>query len=163
MNRIDGDFYVGGTLRAAAFDIPASTLVNADVNDSAAIDASKLTEHHAKEWNQSGTAADETKVLHTVRGATGTVKSFDAGSITLCTGSATVTLDLKKNGASILNTPIVLDTGNTARTVEEAAIDTTAVVVDDVLEIVVTTANPATDTLATGCFAELRLDESYPI
>ncbi len=163
MNRVDGDFYVGGTLYASAMDIPAGTLVNADVAAAAAVAASKCQQYPTKTYGQAGTAVAASVIMHVVRGATGTIKEFVAGNITANAGASTVTLDLLKNGVSVLNTVVTLNNATGNRSVEEGNIDTTALVAGDVLEVVVALNQSGTDALAIGVAAELRIDESYPL
>lgn len=163
MNRVDGSFYVGGTLICAAMDIPAGTVVDADVASTAAIAASKLQSYPAKTYGQSGTAVAATAIVHVVRGATGTIKEFAVSNVTANAGASTVTVDLKKNGVSVLNSVVTLNNATGNRGVEEGIIDTTALVVDDVLEVVVALAQSGSDALAVGVAAELRLDEAYPL
>jgi len=163
MNRVDEDFFVGGTLRAQAMDIPAGTIVNADVAENAGIAASKNQQYPAKTYGQAGTAVAATVIMHVVRGATGTIKGFVVSNITANAGASTVTVDLLKNGVSVLNTVVTLNNATGNRGVEEGAIDTTALVADDVLEVVVALAQSGTDALAVGVAAELRLDEAYPL
>jgi hypothetical protein len=117
-------------------------------------------EHRAVYAQPNAAATTETKVLATVRGATGTLKSFVAGSIVAALTTATVTLDLKKNGTTVLSAPITLDNANTARVVEAATISNATLTAGDVLEVVATAAASG-GTLPTGVFAELRWIEDY--
>lgn len=91
-------------------------------------------------------------------GTTATVLQFAAGSIAKAVGDSTVTIDLKKNGSSILSAVITLDSGNTNRLLETATLSSTALVAGDWLEIVIT-ATVGTGTLPTGVFVRLLLDE----
>ncbi len=163
MNRVDGNFYVGGTLLAAAMDIPAGTVVNAGVAATAGIAASKCQQYPAKTYGQSGTAVAATVIMHIVRGATGTIKGFACSNVTANAGASAVTLDLLKNGVSVLNTVVTLNNATGNRGVIQGVIDTTALVADDVLEVVVVLAQSGTDALAIGVAAELRLNEAYPL
>lgn len=163
MNRIDEDLYVGGTIRAQAMDIPAGTVVNADVASAAGIAASKCQQYPGKAYGQAGTAVAASVIMHVVRGATGTIKEFVVSNITANAGASTVTVDLLKNGVSVLNTVVTLNNATGNRGNEEGVIDTTALVADDVLEVVVALAQSGTDALAVGVAAELRLDEAYPL
>ncbi len=84
--------------------------------------------------------------------------SFKAGSIVVCLTPATVTLDLKKNGVSILTAVITLDAANTPYVVEAAAIATATLVAGDVLTVVIDE-TAGGGTVATGVFCELEIDE----
>lgn len=163
MNRLDGDFYVGGTLYVNAIDLPAGAVTNASVIAAAGIAAAKCQQYPAKTYGQAGTAVAASVIMHVVRGATGTIKEFVVGNITANAGASTVTLDLLKNGVSVLNTVVTLNNATGNRSVEEGIIDTTALVAGDVLEVVVALNQSGTDALAVGVAAELRLDESYPV
>jgi hypothetical protein len=122
--------------------------------------ASKLQHQYAKTFSQPLTAAtSETRVIHVCKGAVGEVVAFKAGSIGVAVGNATVTVDLKKNGVSILTAVITLDVGNTTYIVEEAALSFTALAAGDVLSVT-TVATIGTGTLPTGVFAEAVLREN---
>lgn len=159
MSRLTGDTYVDGTLKARAMDIPAGTIIDSDVSASAGISASKLQHQYQPTWSQPNTTATaETRVLHRVFGATGTVSGFKAATIAACIGDSTITVDLKKNGSSILSAPIVLDNANTARVAEAGTISTPSVVAGDELEVVITV-SAGTGTLGTGLSVSLKVRE----
>lgn len=120
-SRLDGDFHVAGNLSANTMTIPDGAISNAKVVASAGIVASKLQHQHRRGYGQPNTAATtETRSIAVIFGATGTLFDFRAGSIAKAVGDSTVTVDLKKNGASVLNTIITLDTANTNRVAEAA-------------------------------------------
>jgi hypothetical protein len=73
-------------------------------------------------------------------------------------GDATITVDLLLNGTSCLNDEVVLDSTNTARTIEAAVLETTTLADGDVLEVTVAV-DAGTGTLGTGLFTELVLIE----
>lgn len=158
--RIDTDVYVTGNLNSQTLTIPAGTILNAAVNTAADIAATKLEHRHKLVYAQeSGTnAADESRVLYVCYGATATVIAFEAGNVVAATGNATCTVDLKKNGSSILSAAISLDSTNAARVVEAGTLSNTALVDGDVLEITID-GTIGTGTLAKGIFASLIVDE----
>ncbi|HYE20964.1 MAG TPA: hypothetical protein VEA69_21135 [Tepidisphaeraceae bacterium] len=157
--RFDQDVHVNGTLSAKALDIPASTIVDADVSSSADIGQGKLEHQHSKHYSQANAAAsDETRMIHVVYGASGTLLDFRAGSIAKAVGDSTVTVDLKKNGTTVLSAVITLDSGNTNRVAEAGTLNVTSLTNGDVLEVVID-ATIGTGTLPTGVFCELRLKE----
>lgn len=159
LSRHEGDLHITGNLSAKTVQLPAGTVDNADIEAAAGIDASKLEHRHQITAAQpKTTAADETRVIHVVYGATGTVLAFRAGSIVANIGDSTVTVDLKKNGSSILTAPITLDSGDSAYAKVAGTIDTPGLVAGDVLEVVID-ATVGTGTLATGVFCELVLNE----
>lgn len=157
--RFDQDVHVNGTLSAKTLDIPASTVIDADVSSAADIAQGKLEHQHAKNYSQPNTASTtETRVLHVVFGASGTALDFRAASIAAATGNATHTIDLKKNGTTMLSAVITLDNANTAYIAEAGTLSVTALTNGDVLTIV-HTATVGSGALPTGVGVELRLKE----
>jgi hypothetical protein len=163
MNGVDGNWWVGGTFSCNTLNIPDATVVNAAVSTTADIDASKLEQHHARGFGQVGTSASETKVIHTVRGATARIKKFAVTNISACAGASTIDVDLKKNGTTVLSAVIELNsTTPTARSIKEGTLSVTTAVAGDVFEVVITISQSGTDALSSGVYAEMRLDEDYP-
>src|SRR4051812_24257722 len=82
-------------------------LTDADVAAAAAIAESKQEHQFRPRHCQPNTAAtSETRVIHEVFGVTGAIIAFSAGSIGVAVGAATVTVDLKKNGVTVLSAVI---------------------------------------------------------
>ncbi len=148
--------------RSATFttiDLPSTSVGNSQITAGAGIEAEKLEHHHSITGNQPNTAATtETRVIHNVYGATGDTLAFEAGSIVAATGNATVTLDVLKNGTTILASVITLDNANTARVAEAGSISVATLADGDVLEVVIV-ATIGTGALPTGLFYNLRLNE----
>ena len=157
-HRIEGDLHITGALTMGELGIPDSTITNADVEADADIDASKLEHSHRGLHTQNGTAVAATEVMHVVYGATGTIKAVKAGSVVAATGNATMTVDVKKNGTTVLSAPIVLDSTNTAYIVEAGMPTVTTLVAGDVLTAVVTV-DAGTGALGTGLFVEAEIWE----
>lgn len=156
---INSDLYVRGRLTPTQLDIPSGTVDNAAVSASAAIATTKLNHRHQASYAQPNTTATtETRTLHVCRAA-GTIMEFVAGSIAACAGAATITLDLKKNGTSVLTTILTLDNANTARVHEAAVLNSslTTVAAGDWLEVVIT-ATAGGGTLGTGLFCSVQID-----
>ena len=160
-NRIAGDLFVDGSLQAVEMVLANSSVVNATVSAAADIDASKLEQHHSKSYPQVGTAATETVVLHVIHGATARVQKVWATNIVNSIGDSTVTVDVKKNGTTVLTGVLTLDVNTGAYGIEKGTISVTAGVVDDVYTAVIT-ATIGTGTLPTGIGVEMRIDEDYP-
>jgi hypothetical protein len=159
MSRVAGDEFVAGTLSANAMKIPAGTITDAAVAAGASIVATKIQHQYDITYAQPNTTAStETRVVHKVYGATATVVEFDAGLIAACTTGATVTVDLKKNGTSILSSVITIDHTIAALATVAAAIASASLVTGDVLEEVIT-ATAGGGTLGTGFFSNLVLRE----
>lgn len=148
-NVLSTDTVISGTLSATALNITGSTPITQD----------KLQHQHRMVWSQPNTTATtETRILHVCMGATGTVLKFEAGSIVLNIGAAVVTVDLLKNGTTMLAAPITLDTANTAYVPESVTPTTTAFVDGDVLTTTIT-ATAGGGTLATGVYVALTVKE----
>ena len=149
----------------------AVTLLNAKLNDgsvsnqhvaaSAGIAADKLQQQHRQVFAQKSdaTAAAEERIVHVIHGASGTIKTFKAGCVEANMVDATITVDLHKNGSTVLTAPIILDNGDAAYDLVEGTIDDDSVVVDDVLEVTVTV-DAGVGTLGKGVFAYVDIYES---
>jgi hypothetical protein len=153
--------YVNGALTSKTFTPPAGSVSNSHVAASADIDATKLEHQHVRSYAQEGStlAATERRVLHVVRGATGTVVEFLATLRVAAIGDSTVTVNLLKNGTTILTANISLDSGDAAYSISSAAgYTSTSLVQGDVLEVSIT-ATAGTGTLPKGITAELVVRE----
>ncbi len=133
-------------------------------SDSAAgqpgIATSKLNHRQHRVYAQANvTIVTATIPVWLTYGTAGTVLSFKAGSIVACIGAATVTVDLYKNGASILSAPITLNSSSVARVAQAATISTPATAAGDWFDMVVT-ATVSSGTLGTGLYAEAIIDEN---
>ncbi len=152
-SRIEGDVQYTGNVR---FDgtmiLPANTIGDADVDSSDPLAHTKVDHQRAKTYGQSGTMAAATIPLACVYGATGMVLSVKAGSVALCTGNAKATIDVKKNGTTILTGTFDLDSGNTAYVAEAGTlVASPTLAAGDVLTAVVTV-DAGTGALGTGLF-----------
>lgn len=161
INIIDGPLRVRGRVTPEFLDVPAETITNQAVSSSAAIAATKLQhEHHRTYAQESGTAAaDETRVVHVVRGATATLVGVAAGAVGPAIGDATVSVDLKKNGVSMLTAPIELSSSQSAYELVAGAFASGALVQGDVLEVEIT-GTAGTGTLPDGVFCCLVVREA---
>lgn len=157
---IQGNQHFTGLISFKNVALPAGTVRDADVHAAAAIATTKLRHRHHQMYAQASatTAAAETRVIHAVHGAVGEITRFTAGLVGPCVGDATVSVDLKVNGSSVLTAAITLNSGHTARQLVNATIDTDALAVGDVLEVTITV-NAGTGTLGTGVFAMVVVDE----
>lgn len=155
-----GDLYVSGVLSAGTFNLSSGSVTDAAVLSNAGIDADKLEHRHRITYSQESgtTSATEDKIIHVVHGTAGTVNAFEAGSVTLCTGAGTITVDLHKNGSTILSAPITLDTGNTVYVTESGTISSASLSDGDVLEVVVV-ATAGGGSVGNGVFASVEIDE----
>lgn len=152
------DLVVAGNLRPNSFTPPAGCIPNAAIPPAAGIAYTKLQQKHQPVYSQAGTAAAETRVVHVVLGASGTLVSVAACLVTACTGDATVTVDLQKNGTTILTAPLELGSGVAAFDLATGTIDAEDLEADDVLTAVVTV-DAGTGALGTGLAVVLEIAE----
>jgi hypothetical protein len=163
---VQNDLIVVGAFSCKQFTPPAGSIGDAAVllpsPSSAGIQTNKLKHRWQDEYVQGSsttTAASDQKVVHVVRGTTGTLLDFKAGCITPNVGAATITVDLWKNGVTILTAVITLNNSQTARQLVAAGgFTSTALAVGDVLEAKVV-ATIGGGTLGIGLFALLSIDE----
>lgn len=161
-NRLTGNVYVDGELRSRTLIPSVGAVSNTHVAADAAIAYTKLQHLHHRQYAQPNTAAAAvTQVIHEARAA-GTVLAVRTGSIAAAIGDAVVTVDIRKNGSTILSSVITLDNGNTAYVSEAGTITGTAYVAGDVFTVVVT-ATAGTGTLPTGLFATVLFAETAPV
>lgn len=138
----------------------AGCVKNASVEGGAGIEATKLEHQHRAVWAKESdtTAVAEDHVIHVVKGTAGTLKTFKAGCIVASTDADTITVDLHKNGVTVLDAAIVLTNAHAAYEVVNGVIDTAAVAAGDVLEVAVTIQEDGGD-VGKGVFAYLDLHE----
>lgn len=154
----DGNLHVKGRITCEQMTVPAGAVSNASIASDAAIESEKLEHRIIKDLKQPNSAATtETRGIHIAKGA-GTVEAFDAGSIAKAVGDSTVTVDLKKNGSTILIAVITLDNANTNRVAEAGVISSPTYAAGDWFEVVIT-AVAGTGTLPTGVFAQAAFNE----
>ena len=154
--RVQEDVYCEKTFQAATL-IPSSACVsNSHVAEDANLDPSKLGHRFMRYLNQDGTVAAVTIPIHVARGA-GVVMKVEAGSIAICT-TGSVTIDVKKNGTTILTSVITLDTGNTNRIIEAGTVSGDgSYSADDLFEVVVAIVSSGG---LTGLCVQVELDEA---
>jgi len=159
-SRLEGDYYVAGNFSSTTLNIPAGTVTNAMVNANADIAASKLEHPICKTFSQNSavTAADQTLVVHGVRGATGTTIAFEVGCVVANIGDSTVAFDLLKGGVSVLSAAVTVDSGDAARAIVAGTISTATLADGDVLELSID-ATVGTGTLGKGAFATVFIYE----
>ena len=165
LTTISSDVLIVGSLSSKTFSPPAGcindTAIAAPSAPASAIATSKVRHRFEPFMAQPNTTATtETKTVHVVRGTAGTINEVVAGSIVACIGGATITLDVKKNGSSVLTGVLTLNSSNTARVAVPASLSGGSVTVaaGDWIEFVVT-ATTGGGTIGTGFFAQLQIDE----
>jgi len=160
LSTVDGDLYVRGTFRAGTVTLPNSSVGNTQINSSDPIAATKLDHQYCPVFRQAhGTAATaERRVIHVAQAA-GSVAGIGVGVVVACIGDSTITVNLYKNGSTVLSAPVVLDNSNTAFAIEAGAISSASYSADDVFEVVVTV-SAGTGTLGQGLFVSPMFREA---
>ena len=159
-NVFDGDVIIRGRLRATQFTPPAGSVGNEAFDTGDPLDA-VAQEHQlypALKQTHGGAAVAQRECVHVAYGV-GQVIAVEAGLSVACIGDSTTTIDVKKNGTSILSATIVLNNSNTAFTTEAGTITTDDYVAGDWLEVVVTV-SAGTGTLGQGLRVQLVCREA---
>lgn len=158
---IQGDMFVNGTFTAANNTPSAGSITDALVSSTAGIGATKVQRINTEVYSQPNTTAtSETRVIQVVRPANGAAASeFSVGCIAAAVGAATVTVDLKVDGSSILSGVVTIDNTLAAYTPKVGTITAPTLVQGNVLTIVIT-ATASGGTLPTGVFACLKITEA---
>ncbi len=160
---ITGDVYVTGSLNAGSNRPSAGSVADAQVaafaGTTTGIQADKLQHRAQKEYaDESATlATSQARVIHVVRGIAGTVKDFYAGAVVPLVAPATTTVDLLKNGTTMLTAPISLAAADLAYAVKIGTLASTALVAGDVLEVRIVVGGAGTK--PKGVIARLTLNE----
>lgn len=149
--------------------MPSGGITKGMIASSAGIEASKIVRHQSVdvELFEAATAITAiTKLLHIVRGTTGTILGFEAIQVVDTTGAdRTVTIDLKKSTgggalATVLSSTIGFADGTAIYTPQAAVISNASLVDGDVLAAVVTVAG-ASGNAAKGLLVTLHMEETY--
>lgn len=160
VNVIDGDLTVRGTLAPTALNAPAGCIGDTQASGSSPLGVTKTTHRHVRTLAQvHGSAASaERRAVHRAHAA-GTVAAVRVGVVVACIGDSTITVDVQKNGTTILSAPVVIDNANAAYAVEAGSVSVAAYVADDVFEVLVTV-SAGTGTLGQGLTVDLILSEA---
>ena len=162
-SQIVGDHTFAGQIRFnQAPAMPSSSVGSAEFDATDPLAASK--QYHRSVvcgGENSGSAGTSyTKTVY-VANAPGTVQSFAAGVLVAAAGAATYTLDLKKNGTTVLTAVITLDNANAINVVEAGTVVSSGVedyVAGDVFTVV-TVATAGGGTLPQGVFFRAVFEE----
>lgn len=160
-SRVEGDQLFTGTVTfQAAPSVPASSFGDDEFDAGDPLTAEKQIHRYVRSLAQAhGTdATAERRIVHRAHAA-GSVVAVRCGVSVAATGDSTATVDVKKNGTTILSAPVVLDSGNAAFAVEEGTVSVPTYVADACLEVVVTV-SAGTGTLPQGLSVEVVVDES---
>lgn len=159
-SRLTVDVVDVGSLRVTTgATLPASCIGDSQVNAAAPVTSPKLMHRHAVTESQAhGVASADRRTVVRVAHGDGTVEAVRAGVVVACVGDSTITVDVKKNGTTILSAPISLDSGDAAYAKVDGTITVPDYVAGDVFEAIVD-ATVGTGTLGQGVFADIVFDE----
>ncbi len=159
MDTINGARYWRDRQEFKEVTLPASCVGDTEFDATDPLTATQQEHRHTGRLSQvHGSAATaERRVVHVARGD-GTVEAVRAGVVVACVGDSTITVDVKKNGTSILSATIGLDSGDAAYAKVDGTVSTAAYVAGDVFEVVVTVA-AGTGTLGQGLFVDVVFTE----
>lgn len=157
---IDGNLRVQGTLSPSVISLPANSVNNASIVASAGVSASKVQQQRNIQYGQViGSAAAAANIpVFRCNGVTGEIKSVKASLVTIPSGDKTVTVDVKKNGTTVLSSTIQLDSGNTTLVAEAGTLSVTSLAAGDILTVVVTTGG-STGTNPDGLLVNVVVEE----
>ena len=158
VNRITGNTYIDGVLRALQMILSDGCVNDDAVAAGAAIQSTKLQHRHTKPVSQSGTAVAETRIAHVAQAA-GTVIAFKVGAIVACTGDAVVGINLLKNGVSVLAGGVELSAATDPYELIAGTVVTDDYVAGDVFTVDIAV-DAGTGTLAEGVCADTVFDEA---
>lgn len=138
---------LGGPLYAPGVYSTQATITNAMISATAAIDATKQQHQYVLTrclTNHGSTPSAVRQTLHTVYGATATLVAMKCGVVTAL-ASGTVTIDLYKNGSSVLSSALTLNssTGTAFAENDVAGFSSASLVAGDNLELVLTVSSPS--------------------
>lgn len=155
-SKIDGDLFVTGTLQPTLFNAPASCIGDQNVNGSSPLQVSKSYQQYKRSLQQdyqaAAVAASSKPIIHVAQAA-GSVYLIRAGLVVPCLGAAIVTIDLKKNGASILSSVLTLNLSGIAYITSSGLVAVANYVANDVFELTIV-ATAGGGTLGQGLFVD---------
>lgn len=143
------DYYVNGQVSCTTLTLPASCIGRDAFSATAAllVKASKFERQHMLTHSQeSGVdVADETEIIHHVRGVTGEIVDLEIFIETAPTGGdKAFDVDLEKKSiggswASVLSAAVTIDSADSDLSISVATVSSAALVDGDQLRVVVTT------------------------
>jgi len=141
--------------------VPAGSFGDAQVGATSPIDTPKLKHRFAQVYAQDKGAAAASvtgRVIHTAKAA-GSVASIDVGITQAAVGAATVTVDLKKNGATILTGVVTINNSHAAFAEVSGTISSAAYALGDNFELVIV-ATAGGGTLPQGLYVHTVFNEN---
>lgn len=159
--RLDGDVQVTGALFPATFYAPDESIGADAIATGDPVPTTKLDHRHRAIYSQeTGTVTyAETRAVHVVEGATGTVLGVTASPVVAATGDSTVTVDVKIKGDSVLASTITVDSGDAAYAAVAGSMSGSASLVAGDVVLVFITVSAGTGTLPEGVIVSVDIDE----
>jgi hypothetical protein len=157
-----GDVLINGSLYATGLTIPNSSIRDASVAAGAGISAAKIQQQEIQLFAQdfTTTIVAQRHLIHWAKGGNGTIQEFRVTVTTAMIGAATATIDLKKNGTTILTSSITIDSTLVAFVIKNPAGYTSLTyVANDFFEVEILTAVAGGGTLAKGFSSALIVRE----
>lgn len=156
------------TLTARVFTAPDGCIDDDAIEAGANISASKLERHQSIDQQLFATTDLVTatdRVLHVVRGTTGTLIGFEVVHFsTALTSTCNLLIDLQKATAStwvtVLSTGVTINSSDAAFTPRAATINTVGMADGDIYRVTVATSGASTS-LPRGLFVSLTHSETY--
>lgn len=158
------------TLTARVANLPDGCIDNANIEAGANISASKLERHQSVDeciYNSTDLIVATNRMLHIVRGTTGTLLGFEA--VVCTTGLTTATfvlIDLQKATASttwatVLTTGISIASSDAAYVPRAGTLSNVTMADGDIYRVTVATSAAASTNLPRGLLISLTHTESY--
>lgn len=137
---INNSLHVREQLSCGTFSPPSGCIDDNAVESAAGIQATKLEHQYHQVYSQANGTANAAKrhVIHIAYGATGDIIAVKARNTTAATGVGYTTVNILKNGTTILSAVITLD-ASASTTVQSGTLATTTYVTGDVFEVVIAT------------------------
>ena len=140
--------------------LPANVIGNNQFSSTSPLEVEKMVhQYYPRDGQPHGTAAVAVrKVLHIARAA-GVLLEFIVQPVVAAVGDSTVTVDLYKNGSSILTGTITINNGKAAFSITSGTFSATPYVVNDTFEVV-QTISAGSGTLPQGMNWQLKVKEA---
>jgi len=140
-----GNVVVGGFIKAGAWSVPAGIIGDNAMDSANPISVSKYLPRQVDCHGQSSlvTVAADQKVVYIARAA-GTVNTLFMATLPVaCTGGATVTVNVLKNGVNVTSTPITFTNADAAYAVKNGLLSISTFAANDVFELLISTTAPS--------------------
>lgn len=134
--------------------VPDGSFGDSQMSASSPLLATKVKHQYVKVAAQvhGSAAAAERRVVHVAR-SSGEVTAFEAGIVVAAVGDSTVSVDLRKNGTTILSAPVSISSAQAAYAEVAGTISGGSYSAGDVFEVVITV-TAGTGTLPQGLYAD---------